>query len=74
MLDVVDGLLEQDADVVVVQCVNGSPSLPFADDELEMSEQAKLVRDSRLLHLDRVGQLTDRAGRLAQPGEDADAA
>ena len=45
MLDVVDGLLEQDADVAVVEGVDDPAPLRVADDEAEVAEQAELVGD-----------------------------
>lgn len=43
VLDVVDGLVEEDGDVVVVECVDGLAALPLPDDEAELAEHAQLV-------------------------------
>jgi hypothetical protein len=43
VLDVVDGLLEKDADVRVVQGVNHAPALALTDNESEVSQQSQLV-------------------------------
>ena len=74
MLDVEDGLLEQVAHVRVVQRIHGSSADAFAHDEPEMPEESQLMRHGGLLHADCLGKLADRAGRLVQPGEDADPA
>jgi hypothetical protein len=47
---------------------------PLADNEAEMSQHPKLVRDRRLLHRDGRCEFTDRAGRFAKPTENADPA
>ena len=54
MLDVGDGLLQQLADVIVVQRVDDAPSVAVPGDQPEMAQQAQLVRDGRALHADRV--------------------
>ena len=74
MLDVVDGLLEKDADVRVVEGVDDAAPAPLADHETKMAEHAELMRDRRLLHADRLRERVHRARRLAQAGENADAA
>ena len=74
VLDVVDGLVEQVGDVGVVERVDDGPSAAVADDEAEMAEDAELVGDGRLFHLDRVGELADGSRRFAEAAEDADTA
>jgi len=59
VFDVVDGLVEQVGDVVVVERVDGMSSLTLADDEVEVAEDAELVRDGGLLHLDRLCEFAD---------------
>jgi hypothetical protein len=70
VLDVEDRFRQQDSDVRVVQAVEDSSPLPLADHETEVAEQAKLVGDSRLLHLDCVRELADRSRPLSQLGQD----
>ncbi len=74
MFDVVDGFLEQDGDVCVVECVDDPAAASLPDDEAEMAEQAKLVGDGRWLHADRFGEVVDRPRRVAELGENAHAA
>src|SRR5690349_14003064 len=74
VLDVEDGLVEEVGDVRVVQRIDHPASLALADDQAEMPEDAQLVRHRRWLHSDRLGDLTDRARRIAQPAEDLQAA
>jgi hypothetical protein len=47
VLDVVDGLLEQDAHVRVVQGVDDASAAPLARHETEVTQYAQLMRDSR---------------------------
>ena len=56
---------KQDGDVRVMQRVDDRAALPLTDDEVEMSKDAKLVRDGRRFHLDGLGQLVDGAGTVA---------
>ena len=70
VFDVVDSLLEQDADMRVVQGIDHAPTLSHPDDEPEMPQQSQLVRDGRLFHDDRSSELADRAGSLQQPCQD----
>jgi hypothetical protein len=74
VLDVVDGLVQEHRHVVVIQTVDGALAGPGAGDQAEVAQQAQLVGDRGLLHADRLGQAGHRAGRLAQPGEDQQAA
>jgi hypothetical protein len=73
VLDVVDGLLQQDAHMRVVQGVDNASAAPLAGHESEVAKEAQLVRDGRSLHGDGLGQLPHGAGRLAQATEDAHA-
>lgn len=45
VLDVADGLLKELADMVVVQVVDDLAPLASTDDQPEMTEHAKLMRD-----------------------------
>ena len=58
MLDVVDGLVEELSDMAVIQPVDHGAATPFAIDQTERAQQAKLMGDSRLLHFDRSGELS----------------
>ena len=58
----------------VVKGIKHLAPLAFADDKPEMPENSQLMRDSRLLHPDGHRQLAYRAGAVAKPREDADAA
>ncbi len=69
-----DSLVEQVGDMRVVQRVDDLATVPLADHETELAEEAELVRHRRLLHPDRSSKLTDRARRAAQPSEDQHAA
>lgn len=74
VLDVVYRLVEQASDVVVVEPIDGVPPSPLACDELEVAQQAELVRDGRLLHPHLAGELTNRARALAEPSQNPHAA
>src|SRR5439155_6469 len=65
VFDVEDGLVEQVGDVRVVQRVDDLAAAALADYEPEVSEDPQLVRDGRLLHVDGVGELANRAGGFA---------
>jgi hypothetical protein len=71
MLDVSDGLLEQLADVVVVQRVDDVASLAVTGDQAKMAQQPQLVRDRGRLHPDGGGELGHGARTGLQPAEDA---
>jgi hypothetical protein len=71
MLDVADRLLQEIADVVVVEVVHDLTALSATDDQPEMPEHAQLMGDRGRLHLDRGGELVDRTRAGAQPPEDA---
>ena len=45
VFDVVDGFLEEDAHVCVMQRVHHAASFPLADNQAQMSQEAKLMRD-----------------------------
>jgi hypothetical protein len=45
VLDMRNGLVKQFADVVVVEVVNDASTVPMADDQPEVPQEAKLVRD-----------------------------
>jgi hypothetical protein len=70
---VVGGLGEEDGDVRIVEGVDDPLALPLADYEAEVAQQAQLMRDRRLFHLDGRRQLPDRPWPLGQLGEDAHA-
>src|SRR3954462_13142816 len=74
VLDVRDGLLEQLADVVVVEVVDDAAAVAVPDDKAEVAQQPQLGRDRRRLHAGRLGELVHRARPGVQPAEDADAA
>ena len=74
VFDVVDGFLEQNGNVAVVEGVDDPAPLALADDEAEVAEDPELVGDGGLLHRHSCSQLVHRAGRLAEPCEDADPA
>ena len=74
MFNMEDCLVEQVGNVGVVQGVDDLSAAPLADNEAEMSQQTKLVRDRRLLHGDGRCEFTNRAGRLPKPTENADSA
>ena len=59
MLDVKNRLVEQVGYVGVVQGVDSLSAAALADNEAEMSQQPKLVRHGRLLHVDCRCELTD---------------
>ena len=69
MFDVVDGFLEENTDVRVVERVDNLAAAALADDEAQVAKEAKLVRDGRLLHLNGGSKLADRARRLAEASE-----
>jgi hypothetical protein len=74
VFDVVDGFFEQHGDVAVVECVDDASAGSLADDESEVAQDTELVGDGGLLHLDRLGEVGDRARAVAEVGKDADAA
>jgi len=74
MLNVEDGFLEQVADVGVVERVDRPSPDSLSYNKPEMAQQPQLMRDRRLLHLERVREVTYRAGCLAQAGENPNSA
>ena len=74
VLDVRDGLVEELADVLVVQLVLHTAPVAAPDDETEMTQNAQLVRDRRSLHPDMLGEVGHRAGPDPQAPEDPHAA
>ena len=74
VVDVRDDLFEQLGDVVVVQLVDDLASVALPDDEPEMAQRPKLMRDRRALHGDRRGELVDRRRARMQAGEDPQSA
>ena len=74
MFNVEDCLVEQVGNVGVVQGIDDLSAAPLADNEAEMSQHPKLMRDRRLLHRDGRRELTDRTGRLPKPTENTDPA
>lgn len=74
VLDVGERLLQEIGDVRVVQGVEDVAPAALANDEPEMAQHPQLVGDRGLLHLQRVGQLTDAAGAVDQAREDLDPA
>ena len=71
VLDVADGLFQELADVVVVQVIDDLPALTPTDNKPKMTENAKLMRDSRGLHPDGGRELVDRGWTRMQLAEDA---
>ena len=65
---------DQHADVLVVQRVDDLAAAALVDDEAEVAQHAQLLRDGRLLHLDRERERAAPSRAGAQPAEDADAA
>ena len=74
VLDVVDRLRDQIADVLVMQRVDDALAVSPPPDEAKVAEQTQLMRNRRLLQLDLAGKLAHRAGRLAQPHKNSDPA
>ena len=74
MFDMEDRLLEQIGYVRVVQRVHDGPTVPLADDETEVAEDAQLVRDGRGLHLYCGRQVVHRPIAEPELAEDAHAA
>jgi hypothetical protein len=70
VLGVCDGFGEEDADVLVVEFVDRLAALAFADDQTGVAQQAELLGDGWLFHLDRPRELFDRAGSDGQSAED----
>ena len=73
MGNVVGRFLQQNADMTVVQVVEHMPAAPLANNKTQVAENPQLMRNSRLLHPDRLGQLAHRARALAKPGENKNA-
>lgn len=71
MLDMSDGLFEELADVVVVEVIDDLPPLAPADDQAQVTQNAKLVRDGRGLHPHRGCELVDRRPASVELAEDA---
>ena len=63
---VVDRLVEQDADMRVVQCVDDASAAPFAGHEAEVAE-AQLVRDGRSFHRDTASAPTEQGDSRSRP-------
>lgn len=74
MLDVRDRLVEELADVLVVQLVLDAAPVAPPDDEPEMTQDAQLMGHRRRLHPDVLGELGHRAGPDPQATEDSHAA
>ena len=74
VLDVVDRLSDEVANMVVVQRVDDTVAVAATGHETEMTKQPQLVRHRRLLQPDIACELGDRAGGLSQPRKDADSA
>ncbi len=70
----VDRLVEEPRHVVVVQAVDDRAAGALGGDEAEGAQEAELVGDRRLLHLDRLGKLGHGRGGLAQPAKDEQSA
>ena len=71
MLGMGDRLGEKHPDVIVVQRIDDVAPISFADDKAQVTKYAELLRDGRLLHLDIVGQLTNRAWVGSKSTEDS---
>lgn len=74
MLGVRDGLGQQGVNVIIMQRVDDLAPVTFADDQAEVPQYPQLLRDRGLLHPDRAGELSDRAGSRREPAEDPYAA
>ena len=70
VLDMTDSLIDQLGDMHVIQRVHDPPALTLTDDQADIPQQPQLMRDSGLLHPDRVDELRDRMRALAQLRED----
>jgi hypothetical protein len=66
VLDVRDDLFEQLGDVVVVQLVDDLATVTPPDNETEVTQVPKLVRDRGALHGDAAGELVHRRRRGVQ--------
>lgn len=73
MGNVVGRLLKQDADVGVVELVENASPASLTNDKAQVTKDAQLVRDGRLLHPNCFGEFAHGAGTFAEPGEDEDA-
>lgn len=71
MLDVCDRLIEQLADVLVVQRIDDLAALAPASHQPEMAQEAKLMGDGRGFHAYVPRQFAHRAGRGVKAAEDA---
>ncbi len=65
-----DGLLEQLADMVVIEVVDDLAALAASDDESEVAEDPELMGDGRGLHAHRGRELVDRGWAAVQRSED----
>ena len=74
VLDVVDRLRDEVANMVVVQRVDDTVAVAATDHQTEMTQQPQLVRHRRLFQLHVACELGDRAGRHSQARKDADSA
>jgi hypothetical protein len=70
VVDMRDDLFEELGDVVVVQLVDDLAPVALADDEAEVAQRPKLMRDGRALHVDRGRELVDRRRTGVQARED----
>ena len=74
VLDVIDRLGDQVANMVVVQRVNDAVAVAATGHETELTQQPQLVRHRRLLQPHIACKIGDRTRRLPQPRKDADSA
>lgn len=69
VLDVIDRLRDEIADMVVVQRIDDPVAVAPTGHETEMTQEPQLMRDRRLLQLHIPRQLGHRTRRLSQPRE-----
>ena len=67
VLDVIDRLRDEIADVIVMQRINNSVAIAPTRHQAEMTQQPQLVRNRRCLQLHIPRELRHRTGRLSQP-------
>ena len=60
--------------MAVMKCVENAPPAALANHQPKVTQDTQLMRNGRLLHPNRVGQFTDRAGAFSQASEDPNTA
>jgi len=73
VLDVVDRLRDEVADMIVVQRVDDAVAVAPPADEAKVTQDPQLVRHRRRLEMHIAGEIADRARRLPQPRQDVSA-